>query len=41
MPSQIILCTFLAPIPVGHRVALEYHERDVGLMGRKKEIDGQ
>ncbi|HQP35223.1 MAG TPA: hypothetical protein PLI95_08595 [Polyangiaceae bacterium] len=41
MPLQNIVCTFLAPIPVGHRVALEYHEREVGLMGRTKEIDGQ
>jgi len=39
---QTILCTFLAPIPVGHRVALvalEYHEQDVGTFGRKMEVD--
>lgn len=35
------LCTFLAPVPVGHRVAVEYHEEDVGTFGKKLQIDGR
>ncbi len=37
--TESFLCPFLAAVPVGHRVALEYHEYDAGVIGRKMEID--
>lgn len=39
MGLQQILCCFLAPVPVNHRVVLEYQERDIGNFGRTMEVD--
>lgn len=39
MATESFLCHFLVAVPVGHRVAIEYHEFDAGVIGRKMEID--
>lgn len=38
LPPEQFFVQFLAPVPVGHRVLLEFHQADVGFLGTKLEV---